>query len=189
MFLAKIISATDGNFSCQLDRGIDTIPYILGSSSGSAHICHAPSIYPAVAVHSCVFWIYRPDSFLCSGGISTITSLLSSRFHSEILSSPYFSEYQKIVTGSIWPRERILRGSNHLRVSQVQSVILTLFSCIAQLIALVWYLVSYFPMGSTGMAPTPILSIEVPNSSPHYNTGLRFASQLGIRRAASWMQG
>lgn len=50
----------------------------------------------------------------------------------------------------------------------VQSLILTLFSCIAQLIALVWYLVSYFPMGSTG---------------------LRFASQLGIRRAASWMQG
>jgi hypothetical protein len=101
MFLAKIISATDGTFSYQLDRGIDTIPYILGSSSGPAHICHAPSIYPAVAVHSCVFWIYRPDSFLCSGGMSTITSLLSSRFHSEILSSPYFSEYQKLVTGSI----------------------------------------------------------------------------------------
>ncbi|RPA99301.1 SFT2-domain-containing protein [Choiromyces venosus 120613-1] len=50
----------------------------------------------------------------------------------------------------------------------VQSFFLTLISSIIQLVALVWYLVSYFPMGSSG---------------------LRFASQLGARRAAAWMQG
>lgn len=32
-------------------------------------------------------------------------------------------------------------------------MILTFFSALAQLIALVWYLVSYFPMGSTGIVP------------------------------------
>lgn len=48
------------------------------------------------------------------------------------------------------------------------STILTLLAAIFQLLALVWYLVSYFPMGSSG---------------------LRFASQLGARQAASWMQG
>ncbi|KAI5808721.1 Got1/Sft2-like family-domain-containing protein [Peziza echinospora] len=51
---------------------------------------------------------------------------------------------------------------------KVQSTILTLFAAILQLCALMWYLVSYFPMGSQG---------------------LRFASQMGARRAASWMQG
>lgn len=72
-------------------------------------------------------------------------------------------------------------------------MVLTFFSAVAQLIALVWYLVSYFPMGSSGIAPTvsPIKKMPGthPNASPHYNTGLRFASQLGVRRAASWMQG
>ncbi|EWC48400.1 hypothetical protein DRE_02169 [Drechslerella stenobrocha 248] len=45
---------------------------------------------------------------------------------------------------------------------------LTLIACAVQLCALVWYLVSYFPMGSTG---------------------LRFASQLGASQAAAWLSG
>jgi hypothetical protein len=39
-------------------------------------------------------------------------------------------------------------------------------SSILQLVALVWYLVSYFPMGSTG---------------------LRFAARVGGGRVAAWM--
>jgi len=49
---------------------------------------------------------------------------------------------------------------------KLQSTILTLFAAIVQLACLVWYLVSYFPMGSTG---------------------LRFATTYGARQAASWM--
>jgi len=48
----------------------------------------------------------------------------------------------------------------------LHSTILTLFSSIVQLVALVWYLVSYFPMGSTG---------------------LRFAARIGGGRVAAWM--
>ncbi|ROT37007.1 SFT2-domain-containing protein [Sodiomyces alkalinus F11] len=48
----------------------------------------------------------------------------------------------------------------------LRSTILTLVSAIVQLACLVWYLISYFPMGSTG---------------------LRFATSLGARRAATWM--
>jgi len=48
----------------------------------------------------------------------------------------------------------------------LHSTILTLISAICQLIALVWYLVSYFPMGSTG---------------------LRFAARFGGNRVAAWM--
>ncbi|KAL2019232.1 hypothetical protein VTK56DRAFT_9959 [Thermocarpiscus australiensis] len=50
----------------------------------------------------------------------------------------------------------------------LQSTILTLFSVLVQLACLVWYLVSYFPMGSSG---------------------LRLVSNFGARRAAAWMTG
>ncbi|CAK7267979.1 Protein transport protein sft2 [Sporothrix epigloea] len=48
----------------------------------------------------------------------------------------------------------------------LHSTILTLLSAILQLACLLWYLVSYFPMGSSS---------------------LRFATSLGARRAAAWM--
>lgn len=50
----------------------------------------------------------------------------------------------------------------------LRSTILTLFSAIVQLIALVWYLVSYFPLGSQG---------------------LMFAARVGGGRVAAWMNG
>jgi len=50
----------------------------------------------------------------------------------------------------------------------LQSTILTLFSSIIQIACLLWYLVSYFPMGSSG---------------------LRLATTFGARRAAAWMSG
>ncbi|KAF5682365.1 transport SFT2 [Fusarium denticulatum] len=46
--------------------------------------------------------------------------------------------------------------------------ILTLFSALVQLACLLWYLISYFPMGSTG---------------------LRFATSFGARQATAWMTG
>ncbi|KAI4139031.1 MAG: hypothetical protein L6R39_006493 [Caloplaca ligustica] len=49
---------------------------------------------------------------------------------------------------------------------KLQSTILTLLSSIVQLAALVWYLVSYFPMGGTG---------------------LRFAARFGTNRLTAWM--
>ncbi|KAI5463018.1 Got1/Sft2-like family-domain-containing protein [Mariannaea sp. PMI_226] len=54
------------------------------------------------------------------------------------------------------------------RFPQLHSTILTLFSAIVQLACLAWYLISYFPMGSTG---------------------LRLAGQFGARQATAWMSG
>ena len=51
---------------------------------------------------------------------------------------------------------------------KLHNTILTLFSAIIQLACLIWYLVSYFPMGSNG---------------------LRLATTFGARRAAAWMSG
>lgn len=50
----------------------------------------------------------------------------------------------------------------------LHSTILTLISAFAQLGCLIWYLISYFPMGGSG---------------------LRFATSLGARRAAAFMTG
>lgn len=52
--------------------------------------------------------------------------------------------------------------------TQLHSTLLTLLASIIQLVALVWYLVSYFPMGSQG---------------------LRFAARVGGGRVAAWMNG
>lgn len=48
----------------------------------------------------------------------------------------------------------------------LHSTILTLIAAIVQMVCLVWYLVSYFPMGSTG---------------------LRFAARFGGNRISTWM--
>ncbi|KNG48714.1 sft2-domain-containing protein [Stemphylium lycopersici] len=48
----------------------------------------------------------------------------------------------------------------------LHSTILTFVAAIAQLVALLWYIVSYFPMGSSG---------------------LRFAARFGGNRVAAWM--
>ncbi|OXV05353.1 hypothetical protein Egran_06879 [Elaphomyces granulatus] len=48
---------------------------------------------------------------------------------------------------------------------QLHSTLLTLFSSIFQLAALLWYLVSYFPMGSTG---------------------LQFMGRIGAQRVTAW---
>jgi hypothetical protein len=53
-----------------------------------------------------------------------------------------------------------------LRCCQLQNTFLTLLAGLIQLASLVWYLVSYFPMGSSG---------------------LRLVSSFGARRAAAWM--
>jgi len=50
----------------------------------------------------------------------------------------------------------------------LHSTLLTLLSSVIQLTCLVWYLVSYFPMGSSG---------------------LRLATSFGASRAAAWMTG
>jgi len=50
----------------------------------------------------------------------------------------------------------------------LQSTVLTLLASIAQIVALVVYLVTYFPMGSQGLA---------------------FASRIGARRAFGWLNG
>ncbi|GAB7361169.1 hypothetical protein MBLNU230_g1202t1 [Neophaeotheca triangularis] len=50
----------------------------------------------------------------------------------------------------------------------LQNTLLTLVCAIVQLVSLVWYLVSYFPMGSQG---------------------LRFAARFGGGRVAAWMNG
>jgi len=68
------------------------------------------------------------------------------------------------VSGTTSGTDILMRFSN--TAIQLQSTLLTLMSCIIQLLALAWYLISYFPMGSTG---------------------LRFGARLAGNRVAAWM--
>ncbi|KAF2094881.1 SFT2-domain-containing protein [Rhizodiscina lignyota] len=76
---------------------------------------------------------------------------------------------QHLASGPRLPFTAVYLGSIALTLYfsiGLHSTILTLLSAIVQLIALLWYLVSYFPMGSTG---------------------LRFAARVGGNRVAAWM--
>ncbi|KAL8719896.1 MAG: hypothetical protein Q9225_003155 [Loekoesia sp. 1 TL-2023] len=76
---------------------------------------------------------------------------------------------QHLISGPRLPFTAAYFGSITLTLVfavKLQNTILTLFSSIIQLAALVWYLVSYFPMGGTG---------------------LRFAARFGTNRVAAWM--
>lgn len=67
-------------------------------------------------------------------------------------------------------KERREKGPGYVyaNISKVHSTILTLLASLVQLAALIWYLVSYFPMGSTG---------------------LRLATSFGARQATAWLSG
>ncbi|KAL8970208.1 MAG: hypothetical protein Q9197_003939 [Variospora fuerteventurae] len=78
---------------------------------------------------------------------------------------------QHLISGPRLPFTAAYFGSITLTLVfaiKLQNTILTLFSAIVQLVALVWYLVSYFPMGGTG---------------------LRFAARFGTNRLSAWMSG
>lgn len=55
-----------------------------------------------------------------------------------------------------------------LTLDQLQSLFLTLISSIFQIAALIWYLVSYFPMGTTGLS---------------------YMGRFGASRVSAWVSG
>ncbi|KAL8751161.1 MAG: hypothetical protein Q9184_006158 [Pyrenodesmia sp. 2 TL-2023] len=76
---------------------------------------------------------------------------------------------QHLISGPRLPFTAAYFGSITLTLVfaiKLQSTLLTLLSSLVQLAALVWYLVSYFPMGGTG---------------------LRFAARFGTNRLTAWM--
>lgn len=82
-----------------------------------------------------------------------------------------FAYFQHLISGPRLPFTAAYFGSISLTLYfsvGLHSTILTLFSAIIQIVCLVWYLISYFPMGSTG---------------------LRMATSYGARQATSWMTG
>ncbi|KAI0484763.1 SFT2-domain-containing protein [Xylariaceae sp. FL0804] len=78
---------------------------------------------------------------------------------------------QHLISGPRLPFTAAYFGSIALTIYfsiGLHNTILTLFSAILQIACLIWYLVSYFPMGSSG---------------------LRLATSFGARRAAAWVTG
>ncbi|KXH42177.1 hypothetical protein CNYM01_12667 [Colletotrichum nymphaeae SA-01] len=119
-------------------------------------ICFA--LFPVVAV--------RPRKFVI---LWTLGSLLFLASFAAVMGPMAYVKH--LVSGQRLPFTAAYFGSLGLSMYfslGLHSTILTLISAVIQLACLVWYLVSYFPMGSSG---------------------LRLATTFGARRAAAWMTG
>ncbi|KAJ4511319.1 protein transport protein sft2 [Exophiala dermatitidis] len=110
------------------------------------------------------FLSLKPRKFAILWSVGSMLFLASWAF----MMGPY--QYaQHLISGPRLPFTAAYFGSIVMTIYfavGLHSTILTLLSSIVQLVALAWYLVSYFPMGSTG---------------------LRFAARVGGGRVAAWM--
>ncbi|KAJ5370309.1 uncharacterized protein N7496_006401 [Penicillium cataractarum] len=108
----------------------------------------------------------KPRKFAVLWSVGSVLFLLSWA----VLMGPW-SYARHLVSGPRLPFTAAYFGSIALTLYfaiGLQSLFLTLISSIFQLAALVWYLVSYFPMGSTG---------------------LQFMGRFGVSRVSAWVSG
>lgn len=108
----------------------------------------------------------KPRKFAVLWSVGSVLFLLSWA----VLMGPW-SYAKHLVSGSRLPFTAAYFGSIALTLYfaiGLQSLFLTLISSICQIVALVWYLVSYFPMGSTG---------------------LQFMGRFGANRVSAWVSG
>ncbi|EPS32089.1 hypothetical protein PDE_07048 [Penicillium oxalicum 114-2] len=108
----------------------------------------------------------KPRKFAVLWSVGSALFLLSWA----VLMGPW-SYARHLVSGSRLPFTAAYFGSIALTLYFAigrQNLILTLISSVFQLAALIWYLVSYFPMGSTG---------------------LQYVGRFGVSRVSAWMSG
>ncbi|OQD77955.1 hypothetical protein PENDEC_c002G03657 [Penicillium decumbens] len=108
----------------------------------------------------------KPRKFAVLWSVGSVLFLLSWA----VLMGPW-SYVKHLISGSRLPFTAAYFGSIALTLYfaiGLQNLFLTLISSICQLVALVWYLVSYFPMGSTG---------------------LQYVGRFGANRVSAWVSG
>ncbi|KAF2266904.1 SFT2-domain-containing protein [Lojkania enalia] len=108
--------------------------------------------------------LFRPRKFAILWSMGSVLFLASW----SVLMGP-LQYVQHLVSGPRLPFTAAYFGSIALTLWAslgLHSTLLTLIAAIVQLVCLTWYLVSYFPMGSSG---------------------LRFAARFGGNRVAAWM--
>ncbi|KAL8936544.1 MAG: hypothetical protein Q9211_004133 [Gyalolechia sp. 1 TL-2023] len=131
---------------------------VFGACNAAAVVCFVIcfALFPVLSV--------RPRKFAILWSMGSMLFLASWA----VLMGPV--QYaQHLISGPRLPFTAAYFGSIALTLIfaiKLQSTILTLLSSLVQLAALVWYLVSYFPMGGTG---------------------LRFAARFGTNRVSAWM--
>ncbi|KAL9582383.1 MAG: hypothetical protein Q9212_003325 [Teloschistes hypoglaucus] len=131
---------------------------VFGACNAGAVVCFVIcfALFPVLSV--------RPRKFAILWSMGSILFLASWA----VLMGP-IQYAQHLISGPRLPFTAVYLGSITLTLVsaiKLQSTLLTLLSSIVQLAALAWYLVSYFPMGGTG---------------------LRFAARFGTNRISAWM--
>ncbi|KAJ5131844.1 hypothetical protein N7448_006002 [Penicillium atrosanguineum] len=136
---------------------------LLASNSPAPQLCPAPY---AKNFAKQDLWDISMLTLLPSWSVGSVLFLLSWA----VLMGPW-SYAKHLVSGSRLPFTAAYFGSISLTLYFAigrQNLFLTLISSICQLVALVWYLVSYFPMGSTG---------------------LQYMGRFGANRVSAWVSG
>ncbi|KAL8947534.1 MAG: hypothetical protein Q9222_006195 [Ikaeria aurantiellina] len=131
---------------------------VFGACNAAAVVCFVIcfALFPVLSL--------RPRKFAILWSMGSVLFLASWA----VLMGP-LQYAQHLISGPRLPFTAAYFGSITLTLVfaiKLQNTILTLFSSLIQLAALVWYLVSYFPMGGTG---------------------LRFAARFGTNRLTAWM--
>lgn len=160
---------------------------VMGSPYGANTLRETSSFRSTTPIYSCIFFFHRTYAILCRWSKFALPThpLFPSFLFSLPPSTPFSSRTYVQRRPSRAPRHipkissdvisrlvfvflftRINKHSFSCLAFQLQSTLLTLISSVFQLVALLWYLISYFPMGSSG---------------------LRLVARVGGGRVAAWM--
>ncbi|KAF2189428.1 SFT2-domain-containing protein [Zopfia rhizophila CBS 207.26] len=131
---------------------------------GGLNLAAAAMFATCFALMFTPIFIAKPRKFAILWSMGSVLFLASW----SVLMGP-LQYFQHLVFGPRLPFTAAYFGSIALTLYfslGLHSTILTFIASVAQLVCLIWYLVSYFPMGSTG---------------------LRFAARFGGNRVTAWM--
>lgn len=132
----------------QVDGRIGHVLGVVCSRHGPHELRLPPLFGAPAALYRRLLWVHSHDAGVCRQG------------------KPFLSSPQPVPSHVF--RLACFSMSMANSPPQLHSTILTMLSALVQIACLVWYLVSYFPMGSAG---------------------LRLATSFGARQATSWMSG
>lgn len=150
-------------------RWLVTIPAVLDGSYGAIRVLKASYFGLTITLHSGLFRLDCADFILCYWGKFAFIYVY------------YHAFYCRLPSGVSSAKMRVGKNIKKIKINkkktvpadvgtnkQLHSTILTLISSIFQMAALIWYLVSYFPMGGTG---------------------LQYMGRFGAQRVTNWVTG
>jgi hypothetical protein len=174
-------------FFSQMVSWICPVFDFVGSSHGAFYLYSAPPFWNSATLHRSLLWIDCAHVILCRRGTYDSETSRSFSFSPQLQIPLFFRRPLTCVIAhelhdhltpfkpntlcqfySLYFHAFCLIASANTFFSQLHNSLLTLIAAIFQLVSLLWYLISYFPLGSTG---------------------LQFMGRFGVQRVTAWVSG